>query len=148
MSHRRGYELSCFIDNSVSFKGILTILLSMVQHSLQLCAFIFFLAMTILVLAKRKGDTNHVLVGAFSIEVLFVLRISIKVQDRMRPSLVQRLCFAYSTATFMLVYILKVKDRMRSSLMLGLCFAYLTVTFRSIWSLLESCPVLTSAGSN
>lgn len=65
----RGYKLSCLTDNSVSFKGRV---ISVVQHSLQLWASVFFLAMIIIWPLQIRIPEGEFL-GAFSVGVLFGL---------------------------------------------------------------------------
>lgn len=84
-------------------------LLSVASLSFQLCAFIFFLVMTIFI---AKGDTKYdsindavysaMPLGASTVGVFFGLWVSIRDYKRMRFSFAQRLCFVFSTAITML----------------------------------------------
>ena len=84
-------------------------LLSVASLSFQLCAFIFFLVMTIFI---AKGDTKYdsindavysaIPLGASTVGVFFGLWVSIRDYNRMRFSFAQRLCFVFSTAITML----------------------------------------------
>ncbi|GFH50432.1 hypothetical protein CTEN210_06908 [Chaetoceros tenuissimus] len=84
-------------------------------------------------------------IAACSIGVRCYLRAPIRIQGRMRPSLVPRMCLTYSIETFMLLCTIKVQDRVSPSLVQGLCLAYFVV-FRSTWILQVASPTLASDG--
>ena len=61
----RGFELSCLTDNSVSFKGRLVVLFSLVQNLLRLCAFVFFLAMIIIWPLQARLTRGEFIAGSY-----------------------------------------------------------------------------------